>query len=488
MIVRPRWITPLPEGVVGSWGPAVAEYAERVLGITLDRWQRRALNRALAHDARGELVYRVYLISVARQNGKTAIVRALIGWALTCLEGPPWELILGLAHQRDQAAIPYRAVLADLAELARRAGPYARGGLALTRYLGIRSSMYGRRREYLLGSREAADALRGYSTDLGLFDEVRTQRTYDVWAALEPTMTARPQPLVVATSTAGDDRSVLLRDWWERGRRIIDGAEPPGSFGMVWYAAPDELAPDDPRGWRAANPALSEGRLELAAIRESLYNLSPAAFRAERLNLWTEGADEWLPPGVWRSRIGAQPETGERITLALEVTPTWRRATVAVAITTDVGAWVGVAGELDAATLGVSTIPPEDVSALLSRLVGEWHPAAIAWSAAAAAAPYAERVAQDRRTTGIPMGPRQLRAGSQLFRSELVGGRLTHGPDPLLEHQARTVRPSTGLEAGDWYLSIRESTGDVDAIRAAAWAAWAAIAPPEHEVLPQVFV
>jgi hypothetical protein len=152
----------MPDGAVGSWGPFVAAFAERELRITLDRWQQRALNRALAVNANGKLVHRIYLISTARQNGKTALVRALIGWALTAAEGPQsWQSIIGLASDRKQAQIPYRAVLADLAPLYRRVGGISSGGLALTRYLGIRSALHGRTREYHTFSREARDALRG---------------------------------------------------------------------------------------------------------------------------------------------------------------------------------------------------------------------------------------------------------------------------------------------------------------------------------------
>ena len=161
---------------------------------------------------------------------------------------PRGTLIYGLAHTRGQARIPYAAVMTDLAPLQRRLGGERRGGLALTRYLGIRSAVAGWPREYHVASRDARDAIRGYSIDLGVFDEVRTQRDEDTYAALKPTMSARPEPLLFETSTAGDERSVLLRRLWERGRRILDGAEPAEGFGMTWYAADDTDAPDDPRG------------------------------------------------------------------------------------------------------------------------------------------------------------------------------------------------------------------------------------------------
>jgi hypothetical protein len=481
----PRWQTPLPSTVVGSWGPDVAAFAQRELGIRLDRWQRRALNRALAYDARGILVHRHYLVSTGRQNGKTVIVRALIGWALTARATPAWTTMLGLAHDKKQARLPYNAILADLAPMARRLGSPARGGLALTRYLGIRSGMYGRPRTYDIGSREARDAIRGESVDLGLFDEIRTQRDHDTWAALEPTTRARPDPQIFGISTAGDDRSVLLREWWERGLRIIDGAERFAGFGMTWYAAGDDQAPDDPAAIRAANPAVAEGRVKIGPVAGSILTLSPAAYRSETLNLWSEGADEWLPPGTWPRRAGTQPAEAIRIVFGVEAASSWRRATVAVAAVTDAGSWIGVAGELDAST---DTVGPADLVQLIARLVRVWHPAEVAYSAAWSGAPYIEAWAGEAGVIATPLGPRQIRSASQLLRSELIGARLTHADDPLLAQQVRVARPSGPLEGGDWYFSVRDSLGEIDALRAAAWAHWAAIAPEDAPAPPNIHV
>ena len=489
----PRWQTPLPEGVVGSWGPAVARYAERVLGFTLDRWQRRALNRALVYGADGRLLHRIYLLSVARQNGKTALVRALIGWALTYADGPEWSRILGLAHDRGQARIPYEAVMADLGPLAARYGPQSRGGLSVTRYLGIRSGMYGLHREYHTGSREAADQVRSTTNDLGLFDEVLTQRDHRVWAALEPTTTARPEPLIVATSTAGSDRSVLLREWWERGRRIIDGAEAMSSFGMTWYAADESQPPSDRRQWLQANPSVAEGRIPVAALEAAVGSsggADSAMFRAERLNLWADAADEWLPPGVWLAQTRTQPEMDARVVFGVEAVPSWRRASIIVAIRTDEGAWVGMAGELDAATMTPpqSSVAPSDLVDKLRELYDVWRPAAVAFSAKAAAAPHVDAWAAEYEVAPVRVDAAGLRSASELLRSELIGGRLTHADDPLIALHVRNARPSHPIEGGAWYLSIPLSTGEIDAIRATAWAAWAAIAPQAAGIPPQIFV
>ncbi len=478
--------------MAGSWGPDVAVFARRILRVTLDRWQRRVLNRALVYGADGRLLHRLYLASTPRQQGKTLGVRSLIGWALTAAHLPDWHSILGLAHDKAQARLPYERVMDDLGGLANRFGPASRGGLSVTRYLGIRSAMYGRLREYHTGSREARDAIRGMTTDLGVFDEVRTQRDRATWAALEPTTTARPESLILATSTAGDDRSVLLREWWERGLRIIDGAEPMGDFGMTWYAAPDDAAPDSRRAILSANPAVAEGRIPMSAILSAIGHsggADTAMFRSERLNLWADAIDEWLPPGLWLRRVAPRPDAWPRVVLGVEAVPSWRRASITVAMPTDIGAWVGIAGDLDASRLDppASSVAPAQLVDLLRETAAVWRPAAVAYSATASAAPHIEAWATDADIQTVKLGPRELRAASELFRSELIGGRLGHADDPLLALQARTVRPSHAIESGAWYLSIRESQGEVDAIRAAAWASWAAIAPSEAGLEPQIF-
>jgi hypothetical protein len=458
-----------------------------VLGLELDRWQIRAITRALAVDDRGRLVHREYLVSTARQQGKTALVRALIGWALTSDVGPLWALIYGLAYNRPQARIPYAAVLADLADLRRRVGPEARGGLALTRYLGIRSAMHGWRREYHTASREARDAIRGYSIDLALFDEVRTQRDDETYAALKPTVSARPEPLIFEISSAGDERSVLLRSLWDRGRRIIDRAEPAEGFGMTWYAADDDDAPDDPRAWLKASPALAEGRIDVATIRDELRALTPATFRRERLNLWADAADEWLPPGVWARQTAPAPATyAGRVVLGVESEPGWSRATVAVAILEpDAAAFVGIAAEL-VAPAG-STVAPGELLEALERARRAYDPALVVWSRAAAVAKHLESWAEAGDVATLPLTPTDLRRASELFRSELVGSRLEHADDPVLNVQARRARPSGPLEAGAWYFSVRESRGAIDALRAAVWATWGALSPELEAGQAEIF-
>jgi len=380
-------------------------------------------------------------------------------------------------------------VLEDLRPVSGRVGPESRGGLALTRYLGIRSAMHGWPREYHTASREARDALRGYSVDLGIFDEVRTQRDDETYAALKPTTSARPDPLILEISSAGDERSVLLRGLWERGRRIIDGAEPAEGFGMTWYAAGDDDAPDDPRAWRKSSPAMAEGRMSEATIRDELRALTPSTFRRERLNLWADAADEWLPPGVWARQAGGIPAEadGGRVVLGIETAPDWQRATITVAIVPgdDAPTFVGIAAELIAPA--GSTVAPGELLEAADRMAREWHPALVVWSRSASVAKHLSSWAVDRDVPSLELTPGDMRSASELFRSELIGRRLEHSDDPVLGVQARRARPSGALGAGSWYFSVRESRGAIEALRAAVWAAWGALSPEAEPPQPEIF-
>ena len=89
----------------GSHGAAVADWAERVLEVQLMPWQRHVLDAQLSYDAAGVWCNRMSLVSVARQNGKTVALKALVGWYLTeyaVTIGRP-VTVLTTAHKLDLA-------------------------------------------------------------------------------------------------------------------------------------------------------------------------------------------------------------------------------------------------------------------------------------------------------------------------------------------------------------------------------------------------
>ena len=86
-----------PRRAVGSWGSLVVAFARAELGIELDAGSvERSRVRSPSTPPAGSCTVSTS-ISTGRQCGKTALVRSLVGWALTTELGPG----LG-AHLRDR--------------------------------------------------------------------------------------------------------------------------------------------------------------------------------------------------------------------------------------------------------------------------------------------------------------------------------------------------------------------------------------------------
>jgi hypothetical protein len=103
--------TPVPGDVTGSYGPLAEEWIAVHLGDRLRPWQRYALNRALEHRADGSLRWSEVLLTVARQSGKTILLRGLCGWRGSSSEvfGEP-QTVLSVANLKETALLPWRPV------------------------------------------------------------------------------------------------------------------------------------------------------------------------------------------------------------------------------------------------------------------------------------------------------------------------------------------------------------------------------------------
>ena len=476
---KPRYETPLPPWATHTFGPAVARWAKRAIGLTLLRWQIDALAWALACSPDGKLAHRHVLISTGRQNGKTSLARALLGFAV--MAGmPSWLTAIGLAYDRRQAHRLYMAVLMDVEPLP---------GAYVSAYAGIRGP---RGRTYDVASREARHNLRGSSIDLAVFDEASLQVTDDVWAALLPTMATRPDAMAVGLATAGTDRSVLLRAWYERGRAIVGGASPGDGFGMLWYGAGDDADPDDPKAIAAANPAMVDGLLRPDAIAYERAATTLDVWNRERLNRWTSAETAIIPAWAWQALARPEaeiPAAAGRIVLAVDAVASWQRATITVAgFLPESGLpHVAIADEL---VVGQDRthVAPRDVIERLAEAIRVWQPAAIVFDGGAAIAPHLEGAAAVADWPLTALNRRQVAAASMHLEALVLGGDMTHAGDVVLAvHLAAAARSIVG---DSWRLSRRQSTGHIDAIVAAALAVYALTRPAEAKIdlAPQVFL
>lgn len=268
------WTRPLRELTPDtSFGFEAIDFSENVLGRPLMPWQKWLFIHSLelepgsfTYDEYPALRFGTVVVEVARQNGKSYWLSTRALWRMFMWDNPSGEppLILGTAHKETAAQ-----EIKDLASRAVKASPHL-----VENHLHNYTS---NGNNYMLlnnGSRyrvEAAsdDGGRGLTvTDL-LFDELRQQKSWDAWTAMDNTTNAVPDSQTIAVSNAGEERSVVLASLRSQALTEIqeysdymdehgslDGYEGP-SLALFEYSADDECSIWDRKGWAQANPSLN---------------------------------------------------------------------------------------------------------------------------------------------------------------------------------------------------------------------------------------
>ena len=461
---------------VGSYGPMVVRWAKRRLKINLDAWQQYALYRALEYDKDVHLLARLVLLSVARQNGKSVIVRAFVGWLMD--EGhkyaafKKWDFILLAAHDAKQARIPYDYIRRDLltyADINTWGHTARRQGAArarATQYTGI--EINGVRVDVATSQPGSA---RGISPGLICFDEVLTQTTFATYEVLSPAQVAIPNSQMLMTSTAGYADSVVLRAMHDRLYRQSTGAEQhdPSFMGLWWRADDDDVGLD----WeqlQKSNPSLvlegSQGRLSKQMITSEYLILPRGSWVRERLNRWhDERVDAPFSIAAWGACRVPNPLAPEHVAdgyvIAVDVLSTWTEGSIIVSGLRKDGR-VGV--EVHRHLLGKPERPltAPDFVRELATLAGKIKVDAIVYSASSALAPALERHAVE---TGLPYQaintPKNLMACAD-FAEAVTAKRVAHD-DPFLDSQvASAQRRFVGADgAWRWTISGTPITGVV---------------------------
>jgi hypothetical protein len=487
--LRPRWETPDPPGVTGTYGDAVIAWTQRELHITFGPWQAYVLRQALRHDKHGDLIARIALLSTGRQNGKSVIVRGLFGWLLDegrCL--PPfegWTTLLAAAHDAKQARIIYKGVFSDLGKVPRLAaeskGLRAERNVRLTEHFGI--TVGGLTLDTVTGQPGSS---RGLSAGAIIWDEVLEQKDWDMWESLSPTQSAQRSPIMLLTSTAGRLESVVLQAFYDRLRRQASGDEKPDpSFYGAWWESED---PDAGLDWRAigqANPALGDGRLTRAAIQSEFQLLPRDSWRRERLNHFVDVvAPGAFNPGVWAACRLPGPLAGLEgpYALGIDVHQGWDRATISVAAQRPDGR--------TAVEVHRDIRPTEGNPITADRLVQEVlsfgdleHVSVIAYDGVSGAAPGFRRHAAE---SGLPY--EEIKRGDFVAACMDVAEMIQSGrlavDDPLLDAQMPLVaRRPVGLE-GQFCFARGTSLGPIDAFLSMTFAAHAI---STSEPVPQIW-
>lgn len=307
----------LPVGAINSDGQDACRLAESA-GVVLDDWQRACLDTMLARRADGTWAAGEWCNVVSRQNGKGEIilVRQLAGLYLL-----DEDLILSSAHEfrtANEAFLRIVGVVENTPHLKAevRSIRYANGEQGIE----LRS---GQRLKFVARTRGGG---RGMSADCVILDEAYNLGD-DQMAALLPTLSARPNPQVIYTSSAGMSTSSQLH---RLRRRALEGES--GRLCYVEWSADADADVSSPAAWRRANPAFGI-RLTADAIETELRTMSTATFARERLGIFDpeDGGGGVISLDVWQRLTDSKSSIDGAVTIALDVSPERDWATFAAA-------------------------------------------------------------------------------------------------------------------------------------------------------------
>jgi phage terminase large subunit-like protein len=265
----------------------------RLMGrpMHLDDWQKDAI-RAIYGNPFGT---RRAIISMARKNGKTSFIAALL---LVHLIGPEANgqdnsQLYSAAQSRDQAALIFNAATKIIGQ-----NPDMRAVIKITESSKMLTNIELNIRYRAL----AADATTafGLSPALCIHDElgqVRGPRS-PLYEALETATAAQSNPLSIIISTQSpsdqDLLSILIDD--------AKAAHDPHTV-LQFYTAPVELDPFDEATIRLANPAFDTilNTKEVMSMANDAKRMPPreTEFRNLILNQRVHAEDPFIAPAIW---------------------------------------------------------------------------------------------------------------------------------------------------------------------------------------------
>lgn len=263
----------------------------------------------------GRRLCRNAVLSIARKNGKTALIAALVLVHLIGPEAIRNGEIYSVANDRDQAAQVYRYASQIVEMTPGLMGRIEPLGSTKTLVCAGNGSFY-----RAVSSKTASK--HGYNPSLAIYDEFAQAKTRELYDVFDTAQGARVEPLMLVISTQSADPQHPL------SQMIDDGVATDDPRNVVHlYAVPDEADPFDEKVWKQANPALGAFRsLEDMRAKAELARRMPsreATFRNLYLNMRADIVTSVIPKREWMACMAAETiRPGEEIYLGLDLSAT----------------------------------------------------------------------------------------------------------------------------------------------------------------------
>jgi len=238
------------------------------------------------------------MLSIARKNGKTGLIAALLLAHLVGPEAVQNSQIVSGAQSKEQAAVVF--------ELARKMVEMSPKLSSLVRVQPSGKRLIGLARNVLYRALAAeGKTAHGLSPILAILDEVGqvVGPTDKFVSAITSAQGAYENPLLIAISTQAPTAADLFSTWIDAQKNAPD----PRVVCHV-YSAPEDCQLDDRKAWAAANPAMGLFRsiadIEKQCKQAMEMPANEPEFRNLILNQRVEAVSPYVSSSVWRANGG----------------------------------------------------------------------------------------------------------------------------------------------------------------------------------------
>ena len=264
--------------------------------VVLELWEKAHLAAVFGFvDDAGNRVCRESILIVGKKNGKS-LLAPVVGLYMLLADGEKGPQVYSAATKRDQAKIIWtestRMVKKSPALLKR----------AKCRVGDISSEEYNNGTFKPLAS--DSDSLDGLNIHCALLDEIHQWKAgkalYDI---LADGVSARTQPLIYVTSTAGTIREDIYDQKYDESERIINGLYDPAGYKDIHvfpfiYELDERKEWTDERAWYKANPNLGVTK-KLSYLKSKVAKALSDATQVKNLvckefNIRETSSEAWL--------------------------------------------------------------------------------------------------------------------------------------------------------------------------------------------------
>lgn len=502
-MIEPRlWTPPLVDltDPANTYGYDLIEFAESI-NEKFDPWQEW-LSIHVGEYLAGTRIprFRTVLVLVSRQSGKTKWAKVWGLWSLFVeMAEDKYEdvdTLLTISSKVEYAKEVWSAGLATARRCPAVAAEIAPNGVREANGQECITTIHDTRWK-IAASNE--DAGRSLTVRRLMVDELRRQKDFTAWAAAEPTTTAVEDAQIVTLSNQGDVSAVVLDSLRIPAIEFIESGEGDPRLGLFEWSAPDGSDPTHIPAILQANPNVGyrfplDNLLGRAQRAKAAGGEELAKFKTEQLCMRVHKLDPAIDPDDWDGCHvdGTMDDLRDRVALCLDVAIDQTHATLlAAAVQPDgkvrleiVESWNG-----KGCTARVRQQLPGIVKRVRPRSFG-WLPSGPGASLVADLA-NPSKTKGNRRGAWPPPGVHVAEIAGEvpgmcMALAEMVtAAEVVHSGDELLTKHAKSAQR---LWAGDRWRFMRRGSEPIDAIYAAAGAAFLAKTLPPPIGKPRLVV